>query len=45
MSVIESHNGIDFKVMQDEHKIEAFKLTCEIFGKHEPAGKMIGMTP
>ena len=31
--------------MREEHKQQCFDLTCEIFGKYEPAGQMVGMTP
>lgn len=44
MSVIETHMGIQYKIMQKEHIQEAIDLNCEIFGKHEPAGKEIGIT-
>jgi len=38
MSVLETQNGIKYLVMQEEHKEDALDLTCEIFGKFEPAG-------
>ena len=45
MSVIEIQNGIKYMVMKEEHKLDALDLTSEIFGKYEPAGQMVGMTP
>ena len=45
MSVLETQNGIKYLVMQEEHKEDALDLTCEIFGKFEPAGQLVGNTP
>jgi hypothetical protein len=45
MSVIESQNGISYMIMREEHKQECMDLTCEIFGKYEPAGQLVGVNP
>ena len=32
-------------IMREEHKQQCLDLTSEIFGKYEPAGQLIGVTP